>query len=394
MITSAHSREQQDRAWIVRWVVLVVLATTAACAAPQQVTRVELDPVEIKARQTPDGPRAFVRDFKVLYDEAMAHYDGGRWAEAVETFEILAREFPQHEGSGVAAFNCGLALLRLGKPLEAAKRFRDAIRHGQGSRDARDAVFLLAESLELAGRHAAAARIFAAATEDPTIERIMGGRLGLLDRLEATARCGLALKAAGDVHGADKALRKVQRFYEDHREIRMVEESEWVVRSFHERGEIYRELFESIRFKLPVERMARDLEDKANLFLKAQAAYFRSVRLHHRKWSLASGFRIGGLYERLIKDIYEAEVPDDLDAEMVQAYREELFKHTSKLARRAVTVYRENIALAQRMGVGSEWVDKSKASLAKMEELLDREEKNARRREQQARDNAAKVRRR
>ncbi len=375
------------------WILLAVLAVLVGCGAPQQVERIELEPVTIKARQTPTGPRAYVRDFKILYDEAMGHYDAGRWAKAVEVFGVLAKEFPDHDGSGVASFNCGLAWLRLGKPLEAAKRFRDAIRLGQGSRDARDAVFLLAESLELAGRHAAAARIYGAAIDDKEIERIMGGRLGLLDRLEAMARCGLALKAAGDVHGADKALRRVQRLYEDHREVRLVEESEWVVRSFHERGEIYRELFESIRFKLPVERMARDLEDKANLFLKAQAAYFRSVRLHHRKWSLASGFRIGGLYERLIEDIYAAEVPADLDAETVEVYREELFKHTSKLARRAVTIYRKNIELAQRMGVGSEWVEKSKASLAKMEALLDREEKNARRREEQARENAERARR-
>ncbi len=351
----------------------LLLATLGCGAGPGQT--VELPPVEIKAQDTPSGRRSFVRDFKLLYDEAMAHYDAGRWADAVAGFELLAREFPMAEGSGIAAFNCGLAYLRLGRPLDSAARFRDAVRHGQGSRDARDAVFLLAEALVIAGKHAQAAAVYGAALDEPEVQRLIGGPLGLLDRLEASAKRGFALKAAGDPHGADKALKAVERIYEDNRHIRLVEESEWVVRSYYERGEIYRELFETIRFKLPVERMARDLEDKANLFLKGQAAYFRAVRLHHRKWSLAAGYHIGGLYSRLIDDIYAAEVPADLDKEHVEAYRDELFRHTENLARRAVTILRKNIELAERMGVGGDWVEKSRSELDRMEKMLKREQK-------------------
>lgn len=353
---------------------LAMLAATACGAAP--TSAVPLTPIEIMARpaETP-GSRTFVRDFKLLYDEGMGHYDAGRWREAVDVFDVILDEFPDHEGSGAVAFNCGLALLRLGRHLDAAARFRDAVRLGQGSRDARDGVFLLAEALTLAGRHARAAAVYGAALENPDVQRLMGGPLGLLDRLEAAAKRGYALRAAGDPHGADKALRLVEKIYEDHRDIRLVEESEWVVRSYYERGEIYRELFEGIRFRLPVESMQRDLEDKANLFLKGQAAYFRAVRLHHRKWSLAAGYRIGALYSRLIDDIYAAEVPADLDAETIAAYRDELFKHTGHLARRAITILRKNIELAERMGVGGDWVDKSRAEMERMEKLLAREDK-------------------
>lgn len=359
---------------------LLLVVGCAAQKPQQRVQHILLAPVTIKSKQTAAGPRAYVLDFGVLNDEAMAHYDAGRWARAVENFDVILDEFPENDGVGAVAFNCGLSLLRLGRPLDAARRFRDAIRHGQGSRDARDAVFLLAESLELAGRHKAAANVYKAVVHDTTVERIVGGKLGLLDGLEATARWGLALKASGDIHAAEKALREVERIYENHREIKLVEQSEWVVRSYHERGEIYRELFETIRFRLPVERMQKDLEDKANLFLKAQAAYFRAIRLHSAKWSLAAGYRIGGLYARLIDDIYAAEIPVDLSAEMVEVYREELYKHTGHLAKRAVTILRKNIELAQRMGVGGDWVEKSKVEMARMEALLAKEERAAKRR--------------
>ena len=121
--------------------------------------------------------------------------------------------------------------------------------------------------------------------------------------------------------------------------------------------------------------MARDLEDKSNLFLKAQATLFRCVRLHNAEWSVAAGFRIGQLYTRLIDDIHNAEVPDDLDEETIAAYREELWKHTGHLARRAVVVFEKNIELAVRLGQRGEWVERSRSELGRMKELIERETK-------------------
>jgi hypothetical protein len=119
--------------------------------------------------------------------------------------------------------------------------------------------------------------------------------------------------------------------------------------------------------------MQVDLEDKANLFLKAQAALFRCVRLHNPKWSVAAGFLIGNLYSRLIDDIYEAEVPPGLDASTVAAYREELWQHTGKLANRAAVVYRKNIELAALLGQDDAWVAKSRQALERVERLLESE---------------------
>lgn len=353
-----------------RWL-LVPLALLCACGGPRaQVT--ELDPIEIKAEQKGGKTRVFVRDYKTLSEEALARFNAGEWAEALALFDIAVREFPQEPGLYALQYDAGLCLMKLGRPLEAVPRFQDVMKRAEGTRHARDALFEIADAFEQAEQWNQAATVLRSALEDAAVQKRIGGALGLLDELEAAARLGLDLRRAGDLPKADEAFKHVERLYNDHRDVAVIGESEWVARSLYERGEIYRSLFASIRFKLPVERMKRDLEDKANLFLKGESAYFHCVRLHHKKWSLAAGYEIGHLYQQLIDDIDHAEVPGDLDALTVDVYRDELWNHTEHLAKRAVTIYRKNIELAVRLGEkDSDWVKRSEDGMVRMEQMIE-----------------------
>ncbi len=338
--------------------------------ARQQV--VQLDPIEFKVDRSGGGHHVYVRDFATLTDEAMARYHAGEWAEAVRLFDLLVREYPAEPGIAAVQHNAGLALLRLGRPADAAQRFADVQRRSKGTRDARDALFLYAEAIDAAGQPQAAADTLRGALDDAAVQADIGGPLGVLDQLEAAARMGLALRRALDPTHADEAFKRVERIYNDHRDVQVVAESEWVARSLYERGEIYRELFASIHFKLPVERMKRDLEDKANLFLKAENAYFHCVRLHHRTWSLAAGFEIGHLYSQLVDDIDHAEAPPELDALTVEVYRDELWNHTERLAKRGIAIHRQNVALAGRLGEkDSDWAARSEEQIGRLEKMIE-----------------------
>jgi len=352
--------------------------TLTACGAAQPVKVVKLDTMEIKHRTTPSGRKVYVRDFALLYQEASEHFREKRYQQAVELYDILASEFPADPRVGAIRFNAGLCYMALRKFQPAILRFRETIQRRIGHRDARDALFLMAQCHGHAGEHEQASAVYYAAISDPEVERIIGGKLGLLDRLEATCRSGIQLRKANKPHRADRRFRAVQRMYQNHREVPLVAQSDWVARAYYERGETYRELFTTIKFKLPVERMQKELEDKAQLFLKAQNQYFRCVRLHNKRWSVAAGYEIGTLYARLIDDIYHAEVPQDLDADTVAAYRDELWKHTRTLAGKAVVVYRKNIDLAKRLGIGGQWVQRSQRQLDRMQSLIDDQNKRSR----------------
>ena len=358
---------------------LVLVSALTACAGAQRSpdrtpgqTVVELTPIEIKTDRATGKPLTYVKDHDALVDQAMDAFHAEKWADAVALMDVLLREYPDTPGAGAIAHNAGLALQNLGRHKEAVARFAIARVKNDGTRQARDALFLQAESLELSGDVTAAALLYKDALEDPKTQAQIGGELGVLDAIEAAARMGLDWRAVGEVKNADDAFRKVERLYNDHRDVQTVGESEWVARSFFERGELYRELFATIRFKLPVDRMKRDLEDKANLFLKAENAYYHCVRLHHKHWSLAAGHNIGGLYTRLIDDIDNAEVPPEIDATMADVYRDELWNHTAHLAKRATIIYKKNIELGKTLGAAeSEWVTKSEQGLSRMMDTIE-----------------------
>jgi tetratricopeptide (TPR) repeat protein len=349
--------------------ILVTLAVSCG-GARRQVT--ELDPVEFKVdKQADAGKRVYMKDFAALVEEASAKMAAGEAQEAARLYDLAAKEFPQNPGLFAVRYNAGLSWLQAARADMAAERFGEAMKLAAGTRHARDALFLLAEALDGAGRPLDAAAVYHGALHDSAVQGSIGGPLGLLDELEAHAREGIARRKGGDLPGADDAFKRVERLYGEHRDVQLVTESEWVARSLYERGEVYRTLFNDIRFKLPVARMKRDLEDKALLFLKAESAYFRGVRLHHRQWSLASGFEIGHLYTRLIEDIENAEVPEEVTGTVVEEYRDELWNHMERLAKRSVVIYRKNIELAQRLGeASSDWVKRSEEGLVRMEELI------------------------
>lgn len=355
---------------------LLLLLLTTACGAAQRASDrdvVQLETIEIKADRGGGKTLIYVRDHDALVEQAMAAFQAEHWADAVRLYDILLKEFPNTPGLGAIAHNCGLALQNMGMHKEAAGRFAMARKQHAGTRHARDALFLQAESLELAGDVTGAAMLYRDVLDDPATQAQIGGELGILDALEAAARMGLNWRAAAEIKQADDAFRRVERLYNDHRDVQVVGESEWVARAAFERGELYRELFASIRFKLPVERMKRDLEDKANLFLKAENSYYHCVRLHHKHWSLAAGHHIGGLYTRLIDDIDNAEVPPEIGEQLADVYRDELWNHTEKLAKRALIIYRKNIELGKTLGAAeSDWVSQSETGLSRMMDTIER----------------------
>jgi hypothetical protein len=120
--------------------------------------------------------------------------------------------------------------------------------------------------------------------------------------------------------------------------------------------------------------MGEDLKEKADLFLRAQSAYIKALSHHHPHWSMAAGYMIGRLYEDFYADIFESEIPDDLSAEAVGFYFEELRKQIRPLMVRAVQVYEKNLSLSRRIGTSPQenpWVADTETQLQRLKSYLD-----------------------
>lgn len=137
-------------------------------------------------------------------------------------------------------------------------------------------------------------------------------------------------------------------------------------------GEISRIRFEAAALDTSREEaaLAQALELKCRLLLEAQAHYLTAIRMNHPHWSTSAGYRIGALYERLYDDMLAAKPPEGLSEEETAVYREELLSKVRILVTKALPIYEQTLAAAERTGTTSPFVDKAKAGLERLQSIL------------------------
>ena len=344
------------------------LAGLAGCASTQTV---EMEPLHFTVVTGRDGASVEALDPESLFTEGNKAFEAQEYEVAARKYGVVVDHFPDTRWYVVAAFNAGLSLERAGRHDEAIGRFRAHIDEVSGSKDAQDALFRVAACHEALAQWDAMYRV----GEDLLVPHYKD--MGAGDRLAAHAVRGRAAEGRGQLALAERDYRKALELYQHNLEQRGLDKSPYVSLAQYRIGEIYRELFASIRFKLPLERMARDLEDKSNFFLMAQSAFLRALRLQHPEWATMAGFRLGALYETMYEDMMGAEVPDDLTSEEIDIYYEALREKVRPLLVRAIDIYERNIRLGQRMGNRDGWVAKTEASLARLREVLRAESSRA-----------------
>jgi tetratricopeptide (TPR) repeat protein len=358
---SAGGRQRRRPAW---GLALVAALGLSACAG-RHAEVVAMDAMRFAAVDVDGARRVEVLDPEVLFREGGQAFEAGEFVLAARRYALIVEHFPSSRFGDVARFNAGLALAKAGRCEDALPFLAGAAERTAGSKDAHDALFQSAVCLQTLERWAAAVA---------EIDRILRPEYpGIVtaDRIEALTRRGQCQQEIGDLALAERDYLDALREYRHHLDDRSLVANRYVSLAQFQIGEIYRELFRAIHFRLPLDRMARDLEDKSNLFLKAQNAYLKTLRLQHPEVAVVSGYRLGSLYESMHDDMMAAQVPGDLARDEVEVYYEELRKHVRPLIVRAIDIYERNVQLGRRLGGSQdEWVRKTEASLARLREIL------------------------
>lgn len=346
--------------------VLVVASSLWACGASTKDI-VQLDPLEFRAREGHGGVTVDTIDPDVLFKEAARLYSEQKFAESVEKYDVYLELFGDEPAAPLAAFNAGLGLEALSRWSDALAHYERALATVKKESDRVDVLFRIGACQEKLERWA---------DMDKTFEQVIALKLTVIDRAEAWAKRGFALQKLGDLTQAERSYKECLKIYNDNIHLRLFDGNYYVSMAEFQLGEIYRTLFDGIAFRLPVERMQRDLDDKSNLFLKAQHAYLRTVRLHNSQWAVAAGFRLGAMYEDFYQDMLQAEYPAELDDAEVALYFEELRKNILPLVQRAVEIYERNLAMSERAGAANdEWTERTEKHLSHLRGLLEEEER-------------------
>lgn len=336
-------------------------------AAEVRRQTLDMDPMHLEVVRRPGGDRVEVMDPKTLFFEGNAAFERNDFALAYDKYALVADRFPDSRYALVSAFNAGLSLEKLERWSDAIPWFDRVAKAASGSKDAQDALFRIAicqEGLE--------DWVGMRATTDELLRPHHAG-INLTDRVSAHAQRGFARQKLGQLALAERDYKAALELFHRNMEDRGLQQSRQIGLAQFQIAEIYRELFGAIRFRLPIETMARDLEDKSNFFLMSQSGYLRTLRMRHPDFSVIAGYRLGALYEDMYEDMLAAEIPPELTREEVALYYEELRGQIRPLLVRAIDIYERNLRMGQAMGKQGDWMRKTEASLARLKEVLRQE---------------------
>jgi len=330
-------------------------ATTGSGARPDTIS---MPPEEIRA----DLALLRMND-EELFAAGSSAFAAGDPARAAACFERLVTAFPESPHRTRARFNAGLARERM-ESWDAARQHFSEIADPLGTGDALDAAFHQAEALYHLDRYPEAATLLGriSARNDLPVAR----------RIEAQVQQGICQVDAGDLDEGEKTLRSALAGAKAAAD-RGEPADEYIIgQGQFFLGEIYRLHCEGVTFDpdAKADELSRTLEYKAELLLSAQGHYLRAIKIGNGYWATAAGERIGNLYEVLHRQMIDSPTPKELNGEEAEVYRQELRRRIKILLTKAIGVYETTVATAERIGTGGPFVDRARASLERMKQLL------------------------
>ena len=331
-----------------------------------KIERLRMDPLQFSARRDADGNVVIdQQDAQSLFRKAGEAFEESRFEDAIRAYAAILTDFGESEFVPAARYNLALAHERAGRYDDAIRLYQAIIEAFPDAPDALDAQFQIAACLEAQERWVDA---------DAALANILA-RTGLADRdvLEATVRRGHAMFALERLDEAEERYRQVLRRRRGGGEPR----SQHLSRPHFAQAQFGVARIEHTRFssqpiRLPQAVMERDIQDKAATFLRAQAAYLRSMSYKEFEISAGSLLRIGKLYEDFFEDFMSAPLPDELEnQEEVDAYLGLLRTKIRPLLERAVHVHKRNLRFATRLGEDHELVGRTREHLERLTKLLE-----------------------
>ncbi len=325
-----------------------------------------MEPMQFKARRDADGNVIIDQhDAQGLFDKAGIAFEDARYADAIAAYAAIIQDFPGSELISASRYNLALAHERAGRYDDAVRLYEVIIQANPAAADALDAQFQIAACREAQERWLDADAVLAAILARP----------GLADRdaLEANVRRGHAMFALERLEEAESFYRTVLKRRRGGGEPR----SQYMSRPHFAQAQFGVARIEHRRFKdqpirLPQEVMERDIQDKAATFLRAQAAYLRSMSYKELEISSGALLSIGKLYEEFYDDFMNAPLPKELaNQEEKDVYLLELKKKIRPLIERAVYVHKRNLRFATRLGEQHEVVGRTRDHLDRLTKLLD-----------------------
>jgi TolA-binding protein len=344
------------------------------------------------ASEFPGDPRAA----KAYYNAGLELSRAGQLGRADEVYTRLVDKYPGSEEGALGAWNGA-------QMYESIAQFRDAARYyeaygerfpkGPRAADAGYNAVLLRLSARDYDAAVAAGRRFnqrfprEAAVDDVyfLIGRAHEGKKEHGDaastyreyirrsknpdrRVEAHTRLGQVLLAAGQRKAADEAFSDAVSEAKRSRG-RLKEGRYYAAQARYLQGDEALREFDAIKIEGDLRGLAARLKQKAKLLGKAAGIYAEVVEFEVAEWVTAALFKIGQSYELFAKALNDAPLPEGLNEEEQQVYRDQLSMFVVPIEERALEAYEGGYKKARELGIYNQWTVLMREGLTRMNDV-------------------------
>ncbi|MBW2733299.1 MAG: tetratricopeptide repeat protein [Deltaproteobacteria bacterium] len=326
---------------------------------------------------SPDKKDILVLDATELFEVAGRHLSAKRYRAALSHYDRLLQHFPKTRYTSPALYNAGLAHEALLEYKDATSRYGQLMALYPKSRGAVDAGFRLGGCLGELADWEGSAQLFS---------KLLARRdLSAGDRVEAYARKGLALYNNRDLPQAEAVMAEAIAFAHRVETVERLDNDFFLAMAHYYLGAA-----PHLRFRLVKvdgsKKMGKRLDAKAKLLLVSQARYIRTIRVKNPYWATVAGFQIGSLYKEFYttlmtalpdfkkvaaKNALRAKIsPEHAERQLVQVYLEEVHKQVKPLLEKAIRVFEKTVVMGERVGIRSQWVQKSQRQMSDLKRLI------------------------
>jgi len=309
---------------------------------------------------------ALIDKYPGTEEGALGAWNGAQMYESIAQFRDAARfyeaygeRFPKAPKAADALYNA--VLLRVtAQDHDAAiadgKRFTERFPNHEALDDV---VFLIGRAHAARGNYADAAGTY----------RQYGKRGKNLDRrVEAFTRLGKVLLENKDRKGADAAWNDATGEARRNKS-RLKEGRYYAAEARYLQGDEALKDFDEIKIEGDLKGLSGRLKQKSKLLQKAATIYSDVVEFQEAEWVTGALYKIGRTYELFAKALADAPMPEGLNEEEQQVYRDELAMFVVPIEERALEAYAGGYQKARELGIYNKWTVLMREGLTRLNDV-------------------------
>ncbi|RYZ01045.1 MAG: hypothetical protein EOO73_36700 [Myxococcales bacterium] len=291
-----------------------------------------------------------------------------RWQEAAAAYDRAYRIEPEGALGEQALWGAAEAYDHANQYDQALARYERYALRAPGTPRGRESMVRAMRLLVFMGRFAPAGVYAERLLKQPE-------QLGDFERIAVMSARALSLLERGEEQQASYFIEKAR----DVVEARQLDAAGRVPRDlaqlYYALGESRRLKAERVVFEPMPSNFGAVLEERCQLLLDAQSAYSDSMRAYDSHWSAMAGYRTAELYQRLHRDLLVVKPPPSADTERKrQLFEGAVRTRYAVLLTKAKGMAQHTLAMAERTGESSEWVERTREALKSIDQGIADEE--------------------